>query len=106
MSRLIRSFATSALAAALGMSSITSALALGFRDPDQDAAATGQGEAFVAQADDAAAVYYNPAGLTQLKGTTVALGAYWWLPDYRFNGVAGKDEMDKSSVLPHFYVAR
>src|SRR2546422_5039884 len=105
MNRLTRSLATVAGAAVIGVSFSPSAMALGFRDPDQSAAATGQGEAFVAQADDASAVYYNPAGLTQLNGTAVTVGAYWWMPDYRFNGVAGKDEMDKSSVLPHFYVA-
>ena len=45
------------------------AFALGFRNADQDAAATGQGEAFVAQADTPGAIYYNPGGLTQIKGT-------------------------------------
>ena len=50
--------------------------ALGFRNPDQGARATGQGEAFVAQADDASAIYYNPAGLTQQKGTELTSGSY------------------------------
>ncbi|MDE3036079.1 MAG: outer membrane protein transport protein, partial [Nitrospirota bacterium] len=40
----------------------------GFRIFDQSASATGQGSAFTAQADDASAVYYNPAGMTQLPG--------------------------------------
>jgi len=35
-----------------------------------DAEAMGKGSAFVAQADNPSAVYYNPAGLTQLKGNT------------------------------------
>ena len=42
----------------------------------QDAEALGKGSAFAAQADNPSAVYYNPAGLTQLKGKTyVSIGA-------------------------------
>ena len=44
----------------------------GFRLADQDAFATARGEAFVATADNASAVYYNPAGITQLEGVNVA----------------------------------
>ncbi|MEO8326685.1 MAG: outer membrane protein transport protein, partial [Nitrospirota bacterium] len=39
-----------------------------FRILDHSASATGQGAAFTAQADDASALHYNPAGMTQLKG--------------------------------------
>ena len=46
-----------------------SAFALGFALPDQDAFAMARGNAFVATADDPAAVYYNPAGISQLEGT-------------------------------------
>lgn len=46
----------------------------GFRVPYQGAAAAGQGEAFAAQADDASALFYNPAGLTQLKGVQASIG--------------------------------
>lgn len=45
-----------------------------FRIYDQGAAATGQSGAFIAQADDASAVYYNPAGMTQLPGLQLSLG--------------------------------
>src|SRR5262249_11249181 len=40
----------------------------GFRILDQGAAATAQGAAFAAQADDPSAIHYNPAGMTQLPG--------------------------------------
>ena len=40
----------------------------GFGLPDQDAFATARGEAFVATADNPAAIYYNPAGIAQLAG--------------------------------------
>jgi long-chain fatty acid transport protein len=48
----------------------------GFRLADQDAFATARGEAFVATADNASAVYYNPAGITQLEGLNFRGGAY------------------------------
>jgi long-chain fatty acid transport protein len=48
--------------------SSTIAFADGFRLPDQDAFATARGEAFAATADNASAIYYNPAGITQLEG--------------------------------------
>src|SRR2546422_9728607 len=48
--------------------------ATGFRIVDQSASATGQASAFTAQADDASAVYYNPAGMTQLRRVQVSLG--------------------------------
>jgi long-chain fatty acid transport protein len=48
----------------------------GFGLPDQDAFATARGEAFVATADNPAAIYYNPAGITQLKGNNLRGGIY------------------------------
>ena len=48
----------------------------GYLLPDQDAFATARGEAFVATADNASAIYYNPAGLTQLDGNNVRAGFY------------------------------
>lgn len=48
----------------------------GFLLPDQDAFATARGEAFAATADNASAVYYNPAGITQLEGNNVRAGFY------------------------------
>jgi len=45
-----------------------------YRLPYQGTAAAGQGEAFAAQADDASALHYNPAGLARLKGTNLSAG--------------------------------
>jgi long-chain fatty acid transport protein len=50
--------------------------ALGIRIHEQDPTATSRGEAFTATADNPAAIYYNPAGLTQLEGTQFQLGTY------------------------------
>jgi long-chain fatty acid transport protein len=52
------------------------AWALGIRLFDHDAFATARGNAFVATADNPSAVYYNPAGITQLKGHNVRAGVY------------------------------
>lgn len=42
------------------------ALADGSRNPFQTAASISQGTAFAAQDGDASAVFYNPAGMTQV----------------------------------------
>jgi long-chain fatty acid transport protein len=42
----------------------------------QGTAASGQGNAFAAQADDPSALHYNPAGMTQLRGVQIMGG---WL---------------------------
>jgi len=60
---------------------ISGALALkasadGFRLASQDAFATARGEAFVATADNPSAIYYNPAGITQLEGNNLRGGIY------------------------------
>ena len=96
---------TIALVGAIYLATTAASWALGFRNPDQNAVATGQGEAFVAQADDASAIYYNPAGLTQLQGTEISAGGYLWLPEYDFKGAAGKDNMTLTSAQPHLYAA-
>ena len=50
-------------------------MAAGFRLPDQDAAAMGMAGAFVGQADNPSAVWYNPAAMTRLEGTRIERGA-------------------------------
>ena len=46
----------------------------GFRILDQSAAATAQGGAFAAQADDPSAVHFNPAAITDLPGLQLTAG--------------------------------
>jgi long-chain fatty acid transport protein len=61
------------------------ALGNGLRLPSQDAFATARGEAFVATADNPSAIYYNPAGLTQLDGNNLRSGIYglYYDPTYQ-----------------------
>jgi long-chain fatty acid transport protein len=54
----------------------TAAHAGGFDLPDQDAFAVGRGLAVVATADNPSAIFYNPAGLTQLTGNHLEAGLY------------------------------
>src|SRR3954470_11069347 len=58
------------------MLSPLSAHALGFRFPNQDAEAIGRGDAFAATADNPSAIYYNPAGITQLEGQNLQFGVH------------------------------
>ena len=48
----------------------------GLRVTSQDAFATARGDAFAATADNPSAIYYNPAGITQLDGTQLRAGLY------------------------------
>lgn len=50
------------------------ALGAGFKLPEQGAKAMGMSMAWTAQADDPSAIYYNPAGITQLTGHQILLG--------------------------------
>jgi long-chain fatty acid transport protein len=76
----------------------------GIEVPMQDAKSLGQADAFTAQADDASAIFYNPAGLGQLNGSSVTAGAFFLQPEFRLQGTDGETaSMRLSSVLPHLY---
>jgi long-chain fatty acid transport protein len=57
----------------------------------QSAAAAGQGNAFVAQADDASAIHYNPAGLSQVNGVQVVTGTTLVGGSVKFTSPTGID---------------
>ena len=57
----------------------------------QGAAATGQGNAFIAQADDASAIHYNPAGLSQVNGVQVVAGTNLVGGSIKFTSPTGVD---------------
>lgn len=76
------------------------------------AKATSMGGAFCAIADDASAVYYNPAGLAQLKGTSINLGhsaisphiryrdKYRYVDDEREKNYKAEDDPMDSTINP------
>ncbi len=77
----------------------------GFRLPDQDARATARGEAFVATADNPSAIYYNPAGMTQLQGNNVRGGVYGLYLDSSYHSPSGGefDNQKDLHAVPQFF---
>jgi len=82
--------------------------AAGFRLAEQDAKATGMGNSFVAVADNASAVWYNPAAITGLEGTNLSLGTVMIAPFMEHTNVSGTmDRINfKLHIPPHFYATR
>lgn len=77
------------------------AVALGSRIPNQDARAIGRGNAFVATADNPAAIYYNPAGISQLDGHNLQIGSLFYLGiDADYKSPAGQGVGNEQEVLP------
>lgn len=77
----------------------------GFAILQQGTGPMGQGNAFVAQADDPSAVFFNPAGITRLEGTQAYLGATFIIPQITYEGADGgfEDTVAKLYVTPHIY---
>ncbi len=83
------------------------AMGAGYYLPNQDAFATARGNAFVATADSAAAVHYNPAGLTQLEGPQAQLGVYAIVLGNETDAGGGTTEAkEELQAAPHFYYAQ
>lgn len=95
------------LLVALNIIGITTSLAYsnGFQINEQGAKALGMGGAFVAQADDPSAVYFNPAGITQLDGIQLSLGVSPISPRAKFENTSGKttDAEKNTFYIPNFY---
>ncbi|MFA5286784.1 MAG: outer membrane protein transport protein [Candidatus Omnitrophota bacterium] len=76
-----------------------------FRIELVDAASMGKGAAVVAQADNPAAIYYNPAGMTQLDGKlNVSLGASVFQPFTTYKDDSGNETDMRRQVftIPNF----
>ena len=81
-------------------------LANGFLLPDQDAFATACGKAFVATADNASAIYYNPAGIAQLEGNNLRAGLYGIYLDPSYKPPGGGltyHSSDHLAAIPQFF---
>lgn len=68
--------------------------ASGTRVGFKDAFAMARGNAFVATADNPSAVYYNPAGLTQLDGARLSASVYAVRLSSDYRGAAGTASLD------------
>lgn len=77
-----------------------------FRLEVPHAGAFGKGSAFIGEADDPSAIYYNPAGLTQLKGqNSVSLGYSVIQPLTEYEDNSGNETQMRPQVflIPHLY---
>ena len=73
---------------------------VGYRLPNQDPDAIARGNAFAATADNASAIYYNPAGITQLEGFNVRAGVYLVSPGYEYEAPNGTKVNANSDFVP------
>jgi len=82
-----------------------SAFAGGYQINEHGARAMGMGGAFVAQASDGSAIFFNPAGLAFQKGLKVMLGTTIILPSSTFKGSNKSTDMVSQTFTPiHAYI--
>jgi long-chain fatty acid transport protein len=84
------------------------ARASGFHVDEQDAAATGRAGAVIAHATNASSIYYNPAGMAELHGLQLQLGATAVRPTAEFTPAEGgeKTKADPDTfVLPQLFAS-
>lgn len=78
----------------------------GFKIPDQSTRPMGMLDAFIAGADDASSIYYNPAGIARLEGPQAIGNLYFAKSWSRYDGPGGSDWSDgRYYVVPNLYVA-
>jgi long-chain fatty acid transport protein len=74
--------------------------AVGYRMPNQDPEAIARGNAFAATADNPSAIYYNPAGITQMDGNNIDAGLYVVTGGYTYESPTGTKVDAKSEFVP------
>src|SRR5881628_3485987 len=86
----------------------TAAFAGGVSFTEQGAAASGKANAFTGEANDPSAIFYNPAGITQLPGTQLMIGTSIVKLDSTFRCSTTPCEnsqlQDQFPIIPHFYI--
>lgn len=90
---------------ALGLCAVSEAFGLGSRIANQDAEAVARGNAFTATADNPSAVYYNPAGIRQFKGTHLRMGSYLTTVESEYRSPSGttSSTKDKYAMVPQMF---
>lgn len=73
--------------------SVSFIFASGFSILEHGAKATAMGGAFIAQANDASAVFYNPAGITDFTNTKIVFGTTIIQPAFSFAGPQNVDPL-------------
>lgn len=84
----------------------TCAFASGFGIYDANAKATGMGGAFIARADDASAVYYNPAGIAFLDGTNALVNLLPVQPHVTVSFGGEVDSEQRWVVVPAMFLTK
>src|SRR5437867_6736845 len=86
----------------------TAAFAGGFSFNEHGAAASGKANAFAGEANDPSAIFYNPAGITQLPGTQLMIGTSIVKLDSTFRcsttPCQNSQLQDQFPIIPHFYI--
>ena len=83
------------------------AYAGGFSFTEHGAAASGKANAFAGEANDPSAIFYNPAGITQLPGTQFMIGTSIVKLDSTFrSSTTGENTKleDQFPIVPHFFI--
>jgi long-chain fatty acid transport protein len=93
------------LAIGIVICTCTGAVAAGFAILQQGTAAMAEGNAFVAQADDPSAIFYNPAGLTQLQRPEIYFNNVFSSTNRYYMTPAGEYTTAKHDIfmIPAFY---
>jgi long-chain fatty acid transport protein len=79
----------------------------GFSLTEHGAAASGKANAFTGEANDPSAIFYNPAGITQLPGTQLLIGTSIVKLDSTFrSSTSGENTKleDQFPIVPHFFI--
>jgi len=74
--------------------------AVGLRLPNQDPEGIARGNAFVATADNPSAIYYNPAGISQLSGDQIRIGLYLISADTKYTSPSGAEAQTDTGLQP------
>lgn len=81
--------------------------AVSFRLPNQDPEGIARGNAFAATADNPSAIYYNPAGITQIEGHELSLGVYAVSANTKYTALDGSGATAKTDAamqpVPQIY---
>ena len=85
--------------------SISSAFSGSLTTSGQGSRAISLGGAFTAVADDGSAIYYNPAGISQIAGTEIMLGVAQGKPDISYQSATGAKEKSTKDWLGYWFFA-
>ena len=104
--RVIRAFRAFGLSLGVAGLMVANSYGIGVFLPNQDAEAIGRGNAFAATADNPSAIFYNPAGITQIQGQEAEVGVINYLGidvNYKAPNGATTDNNFEVTPAPQLY---